>query len=78
MLAKSDPRDKLGGSEYFYRRSLSGRALVRAIGVGIAGGILAFYVARIWMQRTPLAPDLAAARRATRKRAPRNQPKHGG
>jgi hypothetical protein len=73
MLAKSDPRDDSGGSEYFYRRSLSVRELLPAIGVAVAAGIAAFYVARVVTQRTPLAPELVASRRKQRR-----QLKHGG
>ena len=73
MPAKSDPRDRLGGSEYFYRRSLSARELLPAIGAGVAVGMIAFYLARLFAQRTPLAPDLVASRRKLR-----GQPKLGG
>jgi hypothetical protein len=73
MRAKSDPREKVAGSEYFYRRSLSVRELLPAIGAGVAIGALAFYVARILSQRTPLAPELVASRRALRR-----QQTHGG
>jgi len=73
MPAKSDPRDDSGGSEYFYRRSLSVRELLPAIGVAVAAGVAAFYIARIMKQRTPLAPELVASRRNKRR-----QLKHGG
>ena len=67
MPSKSDPREKVGGGEYFYRRSLSARELLPAIGVGVAAAVFAFYVARIVIQRTPLAPELVASRRKLRK-----------
>ena len=67
MPAQSDPREKIGGGEYFYRRSLSVRELLPAIGVGVAAALFAFYVARIVIQRTPLAPELVASRRKLRK-----------
>ena len=67
MPAKSDPREKVGGGEYFYRRSLSARELLPAIGIGVAAALFAFYVARIVIQRTPLAPELVASRRKSRK-----------
>ena len=73
MPAKSDPRDDSGGAEYFYRRSLSARELLPAIGIGVAAAVVAFYVARIVIQRTPLAPELVASRRKAR-----SQPKQGG
>ena len=67
MPSKSDPREESGGAEYFYRRSLSARELLPAIGVGVAAALFAFYVARIVIQRTPLAPELVASRRKLRK-----------
>jgi hypothetical protein len=73
MPAKSDPRDRLGGSEYFYRRSLSVRELLPAVGAGVAVGLMAFYLARLFAQRTPLAPELVASRRKLR-----GHPKLGG
>jgi len=71
MSAKTDPRDESGGSKYFYRRSLSGRELLPVLGVAAAAGLLAFYVARIMQQRTPLLPEDSPARRPSRPRPPR-------
>jgi len=74
MPAQNDPRrGPRGGSEYFYRRSLRAREMLPAIGAGVAIGLLAFYVARIVIQRTPLAPELVAQRRKLRR-----QQKTGG
>ena len=42
---------------YVYRRSLSSRELIPAVGVGVAAGLVAFYVARLFIQRTPLLPE---------------------
>jgi hypothetical protein len=67
MPAKSDPRDESGVSEYFYRRSLNTRELLPVIGMGVVAGVMAFYVARIWAQRTPLEPELVATRRTLRR-----------
>ena len=66
MPAKSDPRNAGASSEYFYRRSLGGRDLLPAIGVGVAAGLIAFYLTKVVLERTPLAPDLAASRRQVR------------
>ena len=63
MSAKSDPRDESAGAEYSYRRTLSAVELLPAIGVGVAAGALAFYVARMVLQRTPLSARGAPARR---------------
>lgn len=46
---------------YVYRRKLDARELVPAIGAGIvtglATGLATFYVARLFLERTPLLPD---------------------
>ena len=42
---------------YVYRRSLAQRELIPAIGVGIAAGLAAYYVARLFLERTPLLPE---------------------
>jgi hypothetical protein len=55
MSAKSDPRDESAGAEYSYRRTLSAGELLPAIGAGVAAGVLAFYVTRVFLQRTPLS-----------------------
>jgi hypothetical protein len=42
---------------YVYRRRLSGRELIPALGAGIVTGLAAFYVARLFLERTPLLPE---------------------
>jgi hypothetical protein len=42
---------------YVYRRPLSGSELLPAIGVGVAAGLAAFYVTRLFLERTPLLPE---------------------
>ena len=49
------PTARLQG--YVYRRPLSAGELLPAIGVGVAAGFAAFYVARLFLQRTPLLPE---------------------
>jgi hypothetical protein len=66
MSAKSDPRDEPAGAEYSYRRTLSAGELLPAIGVGVAAGVVAFYVARLFLQRTPLPPAHSRRRGANR------------
>ena len=51
------PRQSTRLDGYVYRRPLSGRELLPAIGVGIAAGFAAFYVARLFTERTPLLPE---------------------
>jgi hypothetical protein len=42
---------------YVYRRPLNGPELLPALGVGIAAGLAAFYVTRLFLERTPLLPE---------------------
>jgi hypothetical protein len=49
------PTARLEG--YVYRRPLRGSELLPAIGVGVVAGVAAFYVARLFLQRTPLLPE---------------------
>ena len=57
MTRPSDPF----AERYVYRRQLSGAELLPAVGVAIGVGALAFYLARIVLQRTPMRPDRAPA-----------------
>ncbi|HTK47840.1 MAG TPA: hypothetical protein VL328_07675 [Gemmatimonadaceae bacterium] len=49
------PTSRLEG--YVYRRELDARELLPAIGVGVAAGLAAFYVTRLFLERTPLLPE---------------------
>jgi hypothetical protein len=42
---------------YVFRRPLSARELLPAIGAGIVTGLAGFYVARLFLERTPLLPE---------------------
>ena len=57
MLKREAPRTK---SEYVYRRRLDATEMLPAIGVGLGVGALAFYVAYVFLQRTPLEPKRIA------------------
>lgn len=65
MAVTRDPRSEGAGSEYSYRRELSLRELLPAIGagvgVGLGVGLATFYVARLLLQRTPLPVDRSAS-----------------
>ena len=67
MLKREAPRAK---SEYVYRRTLDARELLPALGVAVGMGAVAFYVAYVLLQRTPLDPGTlpaaAPAKRLTR------------
>jgi hypothetical protein len=53
MLKREAPRTR---TAYVYRRQLDAHQLLPAIGVGVGVGALAFYVAYLFLQRTPLEP----------------------
>jgi hypothetical protein len=54
---KSTERQTTRLDGYVYRRQLDTRELIPAIGAGIAVGLAAFYVARLFLERTPLLPE---------------------
>ena len=43
-------------TDYYYRRELTLREQLPAIGVAVGAGLAAYYVARLLLQRTPLVP----------------------
>jgi hypothetical protein len=55
MTAKP-PFGALAATDYHYRRQLTLREQLPAIGVAVGAGLAAFYVARLLIQRTPLVP----------------------
>lgn len=60
MPAKSDPREAVvqpGVTEYYFRRSMTARELLPAIGAGLAAGAAVFYLTRLFLQRTPLTAE---------------------
>lgn len=66
MSAQHDPRLSTSHSEgaaYYYRRRLTVRELLPAVGVGIGAGVVAFYLAKLAFERTPLQPRTASAGR---------------
>ena len=58
MLKREAPRTR---SQYVYRRTLDARELLPAIGIGVGVGAAAFYVAYLFLQRTPLDPNMLPA-----------------
>ncbi len=59
---KAEPQDDLE-PEYYYRRRIPAPELLPAVGAGIGFGLLAFYIARLFLQRTPLVPSAGPPRR---------------
>lgn len=51
MSANPDPRRDARES-YTFRRRLSGRELLPALAIGVGAGLVAFYVARLFAQRS--------------------------
>ncbi len=59
-MAKKETRSSRNTARldgYVYRRALKPNELIPAIGVGVAAGLVAYYVARLFIQRTPLLPE---------------------
>lgn len=54
---KAPPRLTTRLDGYVYRRPLAGAELIPAVGAGIVTGLVAFYVTRLFLQRTPLLPE---------------------
>lgn len=44
-------------ADYYYRRKLTAKDMMPAIGAGIAAGLAGFYVVQLLIQRTPLVPE---------------------
>jgi hypothetical protein len=57
MIESDRPSSPLFADEYYYRRPLTPRELVPALGVGLGVGLVAFYIARVLLERTPLRPE---------------------
>ncbi len=47
-------------SAYYYRRKLGAMEILPAVGVAVGAGLLAFYITRLMLQRTPLQIHPAA------------------
>ncbi len=54
MIESDHPNSPLFADEYYYRRPLTPRELVPALGVGVGVGLVAFYIVRLLLERTPL------------------------
>jgi hypothetical protein len=57
MFESDHPSSPLFADEYYYRRPLTPRELVPALGVGLGVGLVTFYIARVLLERTPLRPE---------------------
>lgn len=69
MPAKREPLHEASDRHnYYYRRSLTVRDYLPALAIGVGAGLVAFYLATRFAQRTPLLPDGDAAARLPRRR----------
>jgi hypothetical protein len=57
MIESNRPVSPLFADEYYYRRPLTPRELLPAAGVGVGVGLIAFYLAKILLERTPLRSE---------------------
>jgi hypothetical protein len=57
MIELDHPVSPLLADEYYYRRPLTPREVLPALGVGVGVGLVAFYLAKILLERTPLRPE---------------------
>ena len=70
MSAQSDPRRAVAVSvdpKYYYRRSLTVRELVPALGAAAAAAVATFYVVKLLLERTPLTGEPAVRERSLRR-----------
>ena len=66
MSAQSDPRRAavVDLDRYYYRRALSVRELMPAIGAAAAAAMATFYVVKLLIERTPLRAEPPARERS--------------
>ena len=72
MSAQSDPRRAVAvgvDPKYYYRRTLTVRELMPALGAAAAAAVATFYVVKLFIERTPLRGGSAA-----RERSPHRSP----
>lgn len=55
-------RADLPAATYYYRRHIGTMDLLPALGAGIAAGLAGFYLARIFLQKTPFVRESEIAR----------------
>ncbi|HLV25843.1 MAG TPA: hypothetical protein VKZ41_05995 [Gemmatimonadales bacterium] len=63
MTRETPSSDAAYRPSYYYRRKISPAEALPAIGAGLGTGLAVFYIARLFLQRTPLlaAPPREAA-----------------
>ena len=56
---------------YVTRKRLTANELLTAAGVGLGVGLACFYVAKVWLERTPVLPPSAPGGTLDRSTSPR-------
>ena len=54
MAERTQGRPSVPAVSYYYRRPLSLSEMLPAVGAGIGAGVAVFYLARLFLQKTPL------------------------
>lgn len=70
MFAQSDPPRVLAAAvdpRYYYRRSLGLRELMPALGAAAVAALATFYVAKLFLERTPLGAEPAQRERSSHR-----------
>ena len=69
----SRPPDSRGefAPSYVTRKRLSKNELVTAAGIGVGVALAVFYVAKVWLERTPVLPPASAGGALDRSTSPR-------
>jgi hypothetical protein len=71
MSAQSDPRREATAAvdqKYYYRRSLTVRELLPALGAAIAAAAATYYLTTLFIERTPLTARTSVPVRPSRDR----------
>ena len=70
MAGKKSDRPRYAADKYYYRRELTSRDLLPAVGAAVGVGAAAFYLAKLWLERNvldvvtvPSEPEAASTRR---------------
>jgi hypothetical protein len=84
MSVQSDPRlpgAAIAESKYYYRRSLSARELLPAVGAALGAGVAVFYLTKLFLERTPLtieSPGAEAPRLSLHRSSPSRISRNAG
>ena len=66
MSAQTDPQrptSAFAEPKYYYRRPLSARELLPALGAAVGAGLVVFYLTKVFLERTPLGRQTGGSQR---------------